>query len=335
MNIHTKISLIGGMFLAMCTTLVFAQMPGMPYMPYVKPIIPATITLSQNQKYMVASIYDTDYLPYTTPTAAAATGAVTADGNAESTTVNVQGSISSITVYIPVTATGDGTLQAYTSSPITIPAALTQDLKSRDLTLSWAAQAYTSSTISITATLAVVGGATLNAKKLDINGGVGNDHLGVLLGSLSYPYNHAGTTTTYQIRDIAGIPDKMFGKYDTGNHSTYEHNFIYVPVVGEDGNIWLNNNLGADYNNISSSVFSLYGPAQQASYCDDYHAYGSLFQWGRCADGHELISWSGNNGTAKYSAISGQSASDTPTNANFLYGTDDWRNPQNDNLWQG
>jgi uncharacterized protein (TIGR02145 family) len=295
-------------------------------------IIPATITLLQSQKYMVASIYDNNYLPYTAPTSAATTGKL--DVGSTSTLIDVPGSIptTGITVYIPATATGDGTLAAF-SSTITIPAAMTEDGISRSLTLSWASQAYTSSTTSITATLAAVSG-TLNAKKLDINAGIGNDYLGVLLGSFSYPYNNAGATTTYQVRDIAGIPDRMFGKYDIGNTTTYEHNFIYVPVTGEDGKIWLNNNLGADYANVSSTSFS---PGTQATSATDYHAYGSLFQWGRCPDGHELISWtSGAAGTHKYSAVSGQSATDTPTSASYLYGGFyDWRSTKNDNLWQG
>jgi uncharacterized protein (TIGR02145 family) len=332
-----KISLIAGLFLAVCTVQVFAQMVGAPYMPYVKPVtIPANLTLGQNAKYMLASIYDADYLPYTTPTATAITGAVAADGTAESTVINVQGSISTtgVTVYIPATATGSGILGVY-STTITVPAGMTEDGVSRNLTLSWAAQAYTKASISITATLAAVGG-TFNAKKLDINGGMGNDFLGVLLGSFSYPYNNAGATTTYQVRDMAGIPDRMFGKYDIGNTSTYEHNFIYVPVVGEDGNIWLNNNLGADYANISSSSFS---PATQATAYNDYHAYGSLFQWGRCPDGHELISWStGTTGTLKYGTTTTLSTTDTPNSALFITNTSspyDWRSTQNDNLWQG
>jgi hypothetical protein len=328
MIIETNIVLLAGLLPVIGTGRAFAQMPGMPYMP-----APATITLAQNQKYLLASIYDNNYLPYTVPTAAATTAKLDVGGTS-AVTVNVQGSIpvTGITVYIPAKATGNGTLQAYTSSPITIPAAMTEDGISHSLTLSWPAQAYTSSTIAITATLNAVDG-TLNAKKLDINAGVGNDYLGVLLGSFSYPYDKAGDITTYQVRDIAGIPDRMFGKYDIGNPTTYEHNFIYVPVTGEDGNIWLNNNLGADYSNVSSSSFS---PGTQASSATDYHAYGSLFQWGRCPDGHELISWTSSTaGTVKYSAVSGQSATDTPTSVNFLYGYTDWRSTQNDNLWQG
>lgn len=438
MNIYPKIALIAGLFLAVCTATAVAQLPGMPYMVYVKPatatitsltcgsgavspatvyaganysgtatvpytggngltylagvaiastgvtgltatlqagtlasgagnltytlsgmpsgtgtamfalsfggqscsfgvtVVPGIITIAQNQQYMVTSIYDTDYLPYTAPTAVAGTGAKAADGTAESPVINVQGSIptTGITVYIPATAAGSGTLPAY-STTTTVLATMTEDGISRQLTLSWVAQAYTSSTTAITATLSAVGG-TLNAKKLDINGGLGTDYLGVLLGSFTYPYNNAGATTTYQVRDVAGIPDRMFGKYDIGNTSTYEHNFIYVPVMGEDGKIWLNNNLGADYSNVNSASFN---PAQQATAYNDYHAYGSLFQWGRCPDGHELINWSSSTaGVAQYGTTSTLSTTDTPTSALFItmiISPFDWRSSRNNNLWQG
>ncbi len=297
-----------------------------------KTVIPATITLAQDQMYFIASVYDQNYLPYTAPTALATTDTnVNPDGITESPTLNVQGSISilGVTVYIPVTTTGSGTLPAYTTS-VNIPASLTENGLARTLTLSWASQAYTSSTKTITAMLRTVSG-TLNAKKLDINAGIGNDYLGVLLGSFSYPYNNAGNITTYQVRDIPGIPDRMFGKYDLGSATTYEHNFLYVPVMGEDSKIWLSNNLGADYANLSSSSFSL---ATQATASDDYLAYGSMFQWGRCPDGHELISWiTAGSGSPKYSAVWGQSATNTPTSVNFLMCSYDWRNPQNDILW--
>jgi len=298
--------------------------------------IPASITLGTSQAYFVASVYDQDYLPYTTPTSAATTATLAADGTSESLTVDVQGSITTtgVTVKIPATATGTGTLPPYSIS-ITIPAASTEDGISRQLNLSWASQAYTGSTAYITATIKAVGG-TLNAIQLDINAGIGSDYLGYLLGTFTYPYNNAGNTSTYQVRDIPGIPDKKLGKYDNGNTSSYEHNFLYLPVTGEDGNIWLSNNLGADYANLSSSSFSLTG---QATAYNDYHAYGSLFQWGRNSDGHELMTWtSGTAGAAKYGTTSTLSATDIPSHALFITAPldpYDWRNPQNDNLWQG
>ncbi len=293
-----------------------------------KIVIPATITLGQDQKYFVASVYDTDYLPYTTPTAAASTATVAADGTTESVTVNVQGTITTtgITVLIPVIATGSGTLPAYSTS-IDIPGSLTEDGIGRTLTFSWVARTYTSSTKTITATIAAVGG-TLNVKKLDINAGIGNDYLGYLLGQFTYPYDNAGAATGYQVRDIPGIPDKMFGKFDIGNSTTYEHQFLYLPITAEDGNVWLSNNLGADYAKLNSSNFNI---TAQATAYNDSRAYGSLFQWGRCPDGHELINWSTETGI--YDNGSTQSITDTPTSALFIAISGDWRSTPNDALW--
>ena len=294
--------------------------------------IPATITLAQNRTYMVASVYDKNYLPYTAPTEAATTNTQAADGSNETVTVNVQGTITTagVNIKIPVTATGSGTLPAY-STTITIPASMTEEgINSRDLTLSWAAQAYTASTKTINATIAAVGD-TLNAKKLDINAGVGNDALGVLMGQFTYPYNNAGNTTTYSVRDIAGIPDKMFGVADkTG--STTTHMMLYIPVVAEDGNIWLNNNLGAHYANINHANFN---PSQQATSATDYLAYGSLIQWGRKPDGHELITYT--NATTG-NAVNGTTStnSDAPADALFILEPNspyDWRSSQSNTLW--
>ena len=293
--------------------------------------IPLTITLAQNRTYIVASVFDQDYLPYTAPAGAATTAAQAADGANEAVTVNVQGTITTggVAIKIPVTATGSDTLPAF-STTINIPAGMTQDGIARDVTLSWAAQAYTSGTTSINATIAAVGG-TLNAKKLDINAGIGNDALGVLMGQFTYPYNNAGNTTTYSVRDIAGIPDKMFGLPDNNSNST-THMMLYLPTVAEDGNIWLNNNLGAHYANINHASFN---PSQQATSATDYLAYGSLIQWGRKPDGHELINYtSGTAGTA----VNGTTGTldNTPTHASFITNsssTCDWRSSQSDTLW--
>jgi uncharacterized protein (TIGR02145 family) len=292
------------------------------------PPIPATITLAQDQDHFVASVYDQDYLPYVTPTGPAVTTAVAADGSNDSPTIDVQGTItiSGVTVHIPVTATGSGTLPAY-SSTITIAANLTEDGISRDLTLSWASQAFTAGTTNISATLAAVGG-TLNVKKLDLNGGIGNNNLGVLMGTFTYPYNNASSTTTFETRIISGIPDRAFGDG--------LHDFIYIPVVGEDGNTWLNHNLGAHYADVNHASFN---PTQQATAFNDHLAYGSLYQWGRLTDGHELITRTGaSTGTAVNSTTSTNAITDTPANALFITEVSspyDWRVPQNNSLWQG
>lgn len=292
--------------------------------------IPASITLASNQKYFVPSIYDQDYLPYTDPTGPANISVVNADGVNEATPVNIQGTITTagVNVLIPVTVTGSGTLPAY-SQTITIPAFLTEDGIARSLNLSWGSQAYTGTTTTVSATIKALGG-TLNVKKLDLNAGLGNDYLGVLLGEFLYPYNNSGSQTSYQVRIIPGIPDRMFGKTD--NNGSITHNLLYMPVQGEDGNIWLNNNLGADYNKINGANFN---PAKQAIIYNDYLAYGSFFQWGRKGDGHELMNWTGNAaGSSVYTTSI--TNSDSPTYPYFIMDPNlpyDWRVNQDSNLW--
>jgi uncharacterized protein (TIGR02145 family) len=81
------------------------------------------------------------------------------------------------------------------------------------------------------------------------------------------------------------------------------------------GKIWMDRNLGA---------------SQVATSSTDAAAYGDLYQWGRAADGHESRT------SGKTSTLA---TSDTPGHGNFITNGSsspyDWRNPQNDNLWQG
>jgi uncharacterized protein (TIGR02145 family) len=80
------------------------------------------------------------------------------------------------------------------------------------------------------------------------------------------------------------------------------------------GKTWMDRNLGA---------------SQVADSSTDTNAYGDLYQWGRAADGHEKRT----SGTTSTLATS-----DTPGHSDFITSTSDpydWRNPQNDNLWQG
>ena len=313
------------------STIAKAQMFGGRTIPYRYRLIPSTITLAQNQEYYVASVYDENYLPYTAPTGAATTAtSVNPNGTSEAIIINIQGSITTtgISLTLPVTATGSGTLPAY-STTVNISAELTEDGISSDITLSWAEQAYTTFTKSITVNIKA-DGVTLNAKKLDINAGIGNDYIGVLLGSFNYPYNNAGAITAYQVRIRPGILDKMFGVADLSGN--YTHNMLYLPVVGEDGKIWLNNNLGAHYADLNSAHFSI---MQQAIAYNDWKAYGSHFQWGRKPDGHELITWTtATEGNYKYGTTN--TNIDIPTNTLFILEPNspyDWRSTTNGSLW--
>ncbi|MGQ1928936.1 FISUMP domain-containing protein [Ornithobacterium rhinotracheale] len=108
-----------------------------------------------------------------------------------------------------------------------------------------------------------------------------------------------GSRATVVLKGIGGIPDKKFGVETNGK---LEHQFIYIPITGPDGRTWLNNNLGAEYARVGSQYFN---PVQQATSKTDWKAYGSLFQWGREANGHELVDWtSSTSGRVVHSNLS-------------------------------
>ncbi len=290
--------------------------------------LPANITLSAIGAYFVASVYDQDYLPYTAPTAAASLAtAQAANGTNETTTLNVQGSLTTtgVTLKIPYTvSSGTVSLPAF-SQTINVPASYTEDGIARDVTFSYGAASLGVGSGTINATLQAVGG-TLNAKKLDIQTGIGNDNLGWLLAQFSYATNTTTGTANFDFRNIAAVPDR--------NIADANHVMFYMPVLGTDGKTWLNNNLGADYAN--TAITSSFSPATQATALNDFKAYGSLFQWGRGADNHELITWTSTTaGTPVNAALSGQSSSTTP-GSRFLYNYSSWYTGSNpDNLWQG
>lgn len=79
------------------------------------------------------------------------------------------------------------------------------------------------------------------------------------------------------------------------------------------GEIWMDRNLGA---------------SQVATSSTDADSYGDLFQWGRFADGHQCR----NSGTTTV-----LSTADNPGHDDFIINATSyiWRDPQNDNLWQG
>ena len=80
------------------------------------------------------------------------------------------------------------------------------------------------------------------------------------------------------------------------------------------GKTWMDRNLGA---------------SQVATSSTDANSYGDLYQWGRGSDGHQC------RNSATTSTLSG---SDQPAHGDFILASrplDDWRSPQNTNLWQG
>ena len=82
-------------------------------------------------------------------------------------------------------------------------------------------------------------------------------------------------------------------------------------VSPETGRIWMDRNLGADEVATASN-----GPA----------GYGSLYQWGRNSDGHELINWtSSTSGVGMNGTLNEQSDSDQPGHNQFINDFYDWR----------
>jgi uncharacterized protein (TIGR02145 family) len=89
------------------------------------------------------------------------------------------------------------------------------------------------------------------------------------------------------------------------------------------GRKWMDRNLGATRRAVSH---------------DDYQAYGDLFQWGRRADGHQLINWTAaDSGTPINTTTRTRATTDVPNHNRFILNPPfpfDWRDPQNNNLWQ-
>jgi hypothetical protein len=108
----------------------------------------------------------------------------------------------------------------------------------------------------------------------------------------------------------------------------------WAPIVGatdvynpSTGKVWMDRNLGA---------------SRVATSSTDYLAYGSIYQWGRGNDGHQLMTFtSATAGSGQNSTSSTLSTTDTPGNSLFILSCPganniyDWRNTQNNNLWQG
>lgn len=113
------------------------------------------------------------------------------------------------------------------------------------------------------------------------------------------------------------IPDDEDFDKD-GKHGLWYYKTLFdtcVPTVtSATGRRWMDRNLGA---------------SRVATSMDDEQAYGDLYQWGRRTDGHEKIT-SGTTTTL--------SSTDKPSHSKFILAPaapNDWRSPQNNNLWQG
>jgi hypothetical protein len=87
-----------------------------------------------------------------------------------------------------------------------------------------------------------------------------------------------------------------------------------VEVISSTGKTWMDRNLGA---------------SQVATSSTDANSYGDLYQWGRGSDGHQCRT------SATTATLS---SGDQPGHGEFILAPsapNDWRSPQNTNLWQG
>jgi len=94
-------------------------------------------------------------------------------------------------------------------------------------------------------------------------------------------------------------------------------------IISATGRVWMNKNLGA---------------TQEATSITDHLGYGSLYQWGRATDGHEVINWTSStstDGTEQTRETATLSPSDTPGHDDFITSSSNWRSTPNANLWQG
>ncbi|MDY3351740.1 hypothetical protein PG357_07045 [Riemerella anatipestifer] len=211
----------------------------------------------------------------------------------------------------------------------------------QDFKLSYPAGHFTGDTGVIQAKLKNVSGAIYYPALAPEDG----THHNAISNANAYTISLNGSsTTTLKVQALTGIPDRCFDKTTLEcvgyGENVKEHNFVYLPITGPDGRIWLNNNLGADYAKVGSPWFD---PTRQARALDytnttsamplssptaeqikkDWRAYGSLFQWQRNPDGHELINWTNTtSGTPKYNTTTTTLSSSwtTPGHNNFILG---------------
>ncbi len=115
---------------------------------------------------------------------------------------------------------------------------------------------------------------------------------------------------------IFDLSEKCIKGYQDGVWTGCNFN-DFVSVTGKT---WMNKNLGA---------------SRVATSATDFLAYGDYYQWGRRTDGHEKMFFSASNGYPLTGTTATQAGTDVPSHGLFITNSLDWRNPRNDNLWQG
>ena len=129
-------------------------------------------------------------------------------------------------------------------------------------------------------------------------------------GTAVFALNIGGQTCT-----LSRSVSIALGTYPTGSVFCASGATAVVDVTNPTtGETWMDRNLGA---------------SQVAASSTDANSFGDLYQWGRRSDGHQC---------RNSSTIGTLSSTDLPTHGGFILATsspDDWRSPQNTNLWQG
>ena len=112
----------------------------------------------------------------------------------------------------------------------------------------------------------------------------------------SIPVQLTSATASFNLKVMAtgGVKDKQYN-YKTPGLNKYEHRFVYSKVMVYDQQVWLDKNLGAYYADTTSYLDfgndQTYAKRSPVNETIDRKMLGSIFQWGREADGHELVDW--------------------------------------------
>jgi hypothetical protein len=129
-------------------------------------------------------------------------------------------------------------------------------------------------------------------------------------GTASFALNIGGQTCTLNVIVYGVQPAFPTGTVYCNSIVTIVNN-VTNPTTGKT---WMDRNLGA---------------TQVATSSTDAAAYGDIYQWGRGSDGHQC------RNSATTTTLS---STDQPSHGNFIITStspNDWRSPQNTNLWQG
>jgi uncharacterized protein (TIGR02145 family) len=112
------------------------------------------------------------------------------------------------------------------------------------------------------------------------------------------------------------VNDNQASRYPNGTVFCEYPTEVIEVVSLKTGRIWMDRNLGA---------------RREVNGAADVYSHGDLYQWGRRADGHQCR----NSKTVRIGGIN----VDQPNISDFIapspIDAQDWRNPSNDNLWNG